>query len=36
MASHTSVLSGAVSVWDNRLRRSVLVHAGHSYFARTG
>jgi hypothetical protein len=34
--TRTSVLSGAVSVWDKRLRRSVLVHAEHSYFARTG
>jgi hypothetical protein len=33
--TRTSVLSGAVSVRDKRLHKTVLVHAGHSYFART-
>src|SRR5439155_6573547 len=33
--TRTSVLSGAVSVRDKRRHRTVLVHAGHSYFART-
>jgi hypothetical protein len=40
MADHcdgtrTSVLSGAVSVRDLHSHKTVLVHAGHSYFART-
>jgi ferric-dicitrate binding protein FerR (iron transport regulator) len=33
--TRTSVISGAVSVLDKRLHKTVLVHAGHSYFART-
>jgi hypothetical protein len=33
--TRTSVLHGAVSVRDKRRHRTVLVHAGHSYFART-
>ena len=33
--TRTSVLSGAVSVRDKRRHKTVLVHAGHSYFART-
>jgi hypothetical protein len=40
MADHcdgtrTTVVSGAVSVRDKRRHKTVLVHAGHSYFART-
>jgi hypothetical protein len=33
--TRTSVINGAVSVRDKRRHRTVLVHAGHSYFART-
>ena len=33
--TRTSVLSGSVSVRDKRRRRTVLVSAGHSYFAHT-
>jgi hypothetical protein len=33
--TRTSVLSGAVSVRDKHRHKTVLVHAGHSYFART-
>jgi hypothetical protein len=33
--TRTSVLAGAVSVRDKRRHKTVLVHAGHSYFART-
>jgi hypothetical protein len=33
--TRTSVISGAVSVRDKRRHKTVLVHAGHSYFART-
>jgi hypothetical protein len=33
--TRTSVLSGSVSVRDKRRHKTVLVHAGHSYFART-
>jgi hypothetical protein len=33
--TRTSVLSGSVSVRDERRHKTVLVHAGHSYFART-
>jgi hypothetical protein len=33
--TRTSVRSGAVSVWDKARHRSILVRAGHSYFART-
>jgi hypothetical protein len=33
--TRTSVLSGAVSVRDKQRHKTVLVHAGHSYFART-
>ena len=33
--TRTSVLSGAVSVRDLHRHKTVLVHAGHSYFART-
>jgi hypothetical protein len=28
-------VSGAVSVRDKRRHKTILVHAGHSYFART-
>jgi hypothetical protein len=33
--TRTTVVSGAVSVRDKRRHKTVLVHAGHSYFART-
>jgi hypothetical protein len=33
--TRTSVISGAVSVRDTQRHKTVLVHAGHSYFART-
>jgi hypothetical protein len=33
--TRTTVVAGAVSVRDKRLHKTVLVHAGHSYFART-